>query len=138
MAMPSDHEKIADRQERIEQVIGAYLEAVDAGQVPDPDEWLAKHHDLQPELAEFLADQDRVRRLAEPLQAAAQAPRGDATTEPETPPEPDEIVGSQDTIGLERPGADRTTDVSAGQPPEDQPPGDGGDDGDLPRGSRVR
>ena len=51
------------RQELLEHVIGSFLEAIDAGQQPDPQEWLARHPELSPELAEFFADRTRLQRL---------------------------------------------------------------------------
>src|SRR4051794_25541561 len=71
-----------ERQRRVDEAVGAYLEAVDAGSPPDPGEWLARRPDLRPELAEFLADQSRLDRLVAPLRAsgieggATEGPRG--------------------------------------------------------------
>jgi len=72
--MPSEANDSAARDRRVDEVIAAYLEAVDAGETPDPSEFIAKHGGLAEELAAFFADRDQFARLAEPLQAAAAIP----------------------------------------------------------------
>jgi len=61
---PGSHE------ERVNAILAAYLDAAAAGQAPDRAELLARHPDLAAELASFLAEDDRVRRLAQPLRSA--------------------------------------------------------------------
>ncbi len=61
---PGSHE------ERVNAILAAYLDAAAAGQAPDRAELLARHPDLAAELASFLAEDDQVRRLAEPLRCA--------------------------------------------------------------------
>jgi eukaryotic-like serine/threonine-protein kinase len=78
------------RRQRLEEVIGAFLVAVDAGQKPDPNEWLASHRDLCPELAEFFADLGRMDNLVEPVKPAPSQPLAEPTmsvdsTEERTP-----------------------------------------------------
>ena len=54
----------------LDQVIADYLQAVEAGQVPNRDELLARHPDLAEPLRAFLADLDRVDLQAAPLRLA--------------------------------------------------------------------
>src|SRR6516162_9491896 len=76
-------------EERIDEVIAEFLVAEAAGQSPDRDALLARHPDLTDELRSFFADHDRMRKLAEPLQAPA--------------------AGEAPTLGLEAPLSAGTT-----------------------------
>jgi eukaryotic-like serine/threonine-protein kinase len=71
--MSTDETQALEREQRLDEVIAAYLQAVQAGQASDQREWLACHPDLAPELAEFLADRERLERLAGPVRAAVSA-----------------------------------------------------------------
>jgi WD40 repeat protein len=64
------------------EVVTAYLKALEAGQVPDPEQWLRRYPELASQLAEFFAGQEQLDRLAAPLRALAPAPPG----EPKEPP----------------------------------------------------
>ncbi|MBC8876829.1 MAG: hypothetical protein H8E44_45965 [Planctomycetes bacterium] len=55
------------REQRVNEAIAAYLEAVDAGEAPDPKEFIAA------ELESFFANRDEFDRMAEPLQPAGAA-----------------------------------------------------------------
>src|SRR4051812_15570776 len=52
-----------DREQRLDDAIAAYLEAVDAGARPEPADWLARFPDLAADLARFFGEQDRVHTL---------------------------------------------------------------------------
>src|SRR2546423_1913206 len=55
------------RDARLQEVLLAYLRAVDGGTPPDRDELLRRHADLADDLRTFFADQDRLDPLAAPL-----------------------------------------------------------------------
>src|SRR5215469_11725190 len=78
--MTSEHLPSASQQ-RLEELLAAYLEADRRGQAPDRAEWLARHPDLAEELAAFLEDHERLQRLAQP-EAALPAAAGAATLAP--------------------------------------------------------
>jgi WD40 repeat protein/tRNA A-37 threonylcarbamoyl transferase component Bud32 len=54
----------AGREQRLHEVIAAYLEAEQGGSAPDREALLAAHPDLAAELTSFLADHDRLRQAA--------------------------------------------------------------------------
>jgi serine/threonine-protein kinase len=72
------HRQDAARQQRLDEVIAEYLEAVDAGRSPDPDEWLARFPDLAGPLARFFAEEGWVHGLLAPQrsEASSQKPEG--------------------------------------------------------------
>ena len=67
--MASDHVEVAgqDFERRLCEILAAYYEAVEAGQVSDRAEWLARYPDLSDAAGRFLDDQDRLLALTEPL-----------------------------------------------------------------------
>src|SRR5262245_34408914 len=73
--------------ERLQEVLLGYVEAVERGEGPDREEFLARHPEFAAELAEFFAGQDRFDSLA----AAVRTPA--PPTNPTLPPE-DAPVGS--------------------------------------------
>jgi WD40 repeat protein/tRNA A-37 threonylcarbamoyl transferase component Bud32/Tfp pilus assembly protein PilF len=74
----------AARDQRLEEIVLSYLQAVDAGQSFDRDAILAKHPDLAGELRDFFADEQKMDRLVKSLH---KLDAGDATIdEVPTPP----------------------------------------------------
>jgi serine/threonine protein kinase len=61
----------SDHEERLNEVLLAYVEALQAGREPDRCQLLAAHPDLRPDLEAFFASHDEVERLAAPLRQAA-------------------------------------------------------------------
>src|SRR6478736_5298675 len=64
---------IRDRNDRLEEAVVAYFEAVESGQVPDRSQWAARYPELAAELAEFFANQDQVDSWTAPLREVALA-----------------------------------------------------------------
>jgi serine/threonine-protein kinase len=62
-----------EHEQRLDEVVTAYLQAVAAGQTPEPQTWLARYPELAAELAEFLHSQEQIQRLTAPLRLATQA-----------------------------------------------------------------
>src|SRR4051794_3151698 len=88
---------VTEREERLGEIIAAYLEAVEAGQDPDRQVILAAHPELVDELAEFFAGHDRFSRLALPIWPPTSRLRFE---EPDSPPVPD---GDGDVASATRP-----------------------------------
>jgi hypothetical protein len=85
----------AGRETRLDELIAAYLEAVEAGRAPDRDEWLARHPDLADELRRFFVNHDRMAQVGEPLRVAAavEPPTSEAATLAPGAPATDPALG---------------------------------------------
>jgi serine/threonine protein kinase len=68
--MAHEHTDDPEREDRRNQVLLAYVEALEDGRDPDRDRLLAAHPDLRPDLETFLAGHDEMQRLTAPLRAA--------------------------------------------------------------------
>jgi eukaryotic-like serine/threonine-protein kinase len=79
--MSSDSGKRSERERRLEEVLAAYVRAVEAGAAPEREELLARHPDLAGELREFFTNQDAMRQLAEPMRAVIRG--GPAQADPQ-------------------------------------------------------
>ena len=55
---------VSEHEQRLDDAIAHYLEAVHAGQTPDRVDLLARHPDLADDLRSFFADEDRLKGLA--------------------------------------------------------------------------
>ncbi len=60
-----------DREQRLDNLVVSYLEAVERGARPDPRAWAARYPELAAELMEFVADQDQFQGWTEPLRDMA-------------------------------------------------------------------
>ena len=78
-----------EREERRNQILLAYVEALEAGREPDRGQFMAEHPDLRPDLEAFLAGHDEVARLTAPLRAAGKGAPG--ATGSQSRDEPDDI-----------------------------------------------
>jgi hypothetical protein len=73
--MTADPNGVSTREQRLQEVLAAFYEDLEAGHAPDRQALLTYHPDLAGDLAEFFAVQDQVRRLAEPFRVAGSSGR---------------------------------------------------------------
>jgi len=78
--MTDDSIQPDSRQDRLSEAIAEYLRAVDMGQSPGREEWLARFPEVERDLAAFFDDQDRMNRIVEPLGTAEQSAAWDPAT----------------------------------------------------------
>jgi WD40 repeat protein len=71
--------------QRVDEVLAEYLQAVQAGRAPDRKEFLARHPELTADLAAFFADDAAVRDMAAPFRPTPQATAGDTAVVPALP-----------------------------------------------------
>ncbi len=70
---PQQPDPRLNREEKLHELIAAYLEALEQGASPDRTQLIADHPDLAAELAVFFANQDHVNRLTAPLRETTPA-----------------------------------------------------------------
>src|SRR5258707_12337474 len=69
--MTDERDENVPLDQRFDDVLAAYLEALDAGWAPPRVQLLTRYPELAPDLVAFFANGDRVDRGAEPLRSAA-------------------------------------------------------------------
>src|SRR5438876_5851053 len=67
-----------EREARLDEAVVAFLEAVEAGQTPDPEQWLETYPDLQAELQQFFAEQHQAGHWTDSLHCVVRLPRAEA------------------------------------------------------------
>lgn len=72
--MPDSLAEPADREARVDAALADYLQALDRGQAPPRDEFLALHQDVAHELAEVLDDLVRIKAIAARRRDLAETP----------------------------------------------------------------
>jgi WD40 repeat protein/tRNA A-37 threonylcarbamoyl transferase component Bud32 len=80
----------SDRDQQVNEIIAAYLEAETQGTSPDRAEWAARHPEFAQELEAFFRDHDAVRRMADPTGAPI-------------PPEPNDLAAAPTLGPTDRP-----------------------------------
>ncbi len=90
-----------DREERLNEVLLAYVEALEAGRELDRDQFLAANPDLRQDLETFLASHDEVERLTAPLRGSAGRGVDRETGSRDVDPDrgPRRVAGPRDTDG---------------------------------------
>jgi WD40 repeat protein len=63
----------SDRERLLDEIVTAYLQAVEAGERPDPQAWLARYPDFASELRDFFAGQEQVAKLLEQPRVVSEA-----------------------------------------------------------------
>src|SRR5215467_8132598 len=101
--MNTPHSEKSERELRLDELITAYLNAVEAGEKPNRDEWLARHPDLARDLAAFFDAQDQMDRLTGSIRAP------DAWDAPTLPPNDPAAALSPSPLGGEGLGVRGTT-----------------------------
>ncbi len=78
--MTNHSQESSTRDERVDEAILAYLEAVDAGRPPEPAAFLARYPEIADELRAYFADQDHISRATHEWRQPRGARRNGVTT----------------------------------------------------------
>jgi hypothetical protein len=62
--MNNEATRLSEHDRRLDEIVTAYLKAVEAGDNPEPNDWLQRYPDLAAELSAFFAGQAQVAALA--------------------------------------------------------------------------
>ena len=71
--MGAEQNQLDDRDQILDDVVAAYLDASETAGPQDHHQWLARYPALAAELAEFFADEEQFGSLMAPFRAAAQS-----------------------------------------------------------------
>jgi serine/threonine protein kinase len=77
---------VQERERRLDEVIAAYLRALETGTRPNPEQWLAQFPDLADELRDFFTDHAQLDDLFTPLRNPAPRSIPDGSPLPTAPP----------------------------------------------------
>src|SRR5207244_2296391 len=69
-----------EHEARLDEAVAAFLEAVEAGRMPNREQWLETYPDLQAELQQFFADQREVGHWTDSLRSVVRVARAEAQT----------------------------------------------------------
>ena len=75
----------SSRDDRVNEAIAAYLQAVDGGETLDREKFLAEHAEIAAELKSFFADQSQFRRHAAEQTSGLASPSDSSDNSPKTP-----------------------------------------------------
>ena len=88
------HSESPSREDRVNEAIAAYLEAVEQGEKPDLAQFLADHADIAAELNSFFANQSLIRQVAGDVPESRPQPAqsGNTPAQAGSPSDPDEAT----------------------------------------------
>src|SRR5437868_4347496 len=103
----------AEREQRVDEVIAEYLQALEAGPAPDRQAILDRHPDLAPELADYFDDDDQINRwLPQGTEAEGPVPQCSPAPVLTAGANEDEVSGGDTTV--DEPGARPALEPAAG------------------------
>jgi hypothetical protein len=100
--MPAASGDSTSRQQRLHEILHAYLEAVDGRKNPDQQEILQRHPDLATDLAAFFAEQARLEQLAQSMRCEDAAQGGSPAMGEARTVAPEPTPAGNGTLGVVR------------------------------------